>query len=84
MLTFTTSALTTFKSILIFMMIVLKWIFIDSILASHQDMRYIYLFSVHLSARIGYRNFFIVSIYLVAKLVRNRKKVVRKSNLEDK
>ena len=28
-----------------------KMKFIDSILASHQDIRYIYLFSVHLSAR---------------------------------
>ena len=37
-----------------------------------------------LSARIGNRNIFIASIYLVEKFVRNRKKVVRKSNLGDK
>ena len=49
----------------------------------HQERRNICILCT-LSARIGYRNVFIVSIYLVAKLVRNRKKVVRKSNLEDK
>ena len=76
MLTFTTSALTTFIKYFILDLPMI----IDSI---HQERRNICILCT-LSARIGYRNVFIVSIYLVAKLVRNRKKVVRKSNLEDK